>query len=256
MDTATSETQVDAINAEERTALEMGHQLMRAGAVAINLQCGFLLTDCGDESFSSTLASLEDATSRLKAARKAANAFNMRVKVLVCTEAKRAVAITSTQDLRDRRYLTGMTTAGGHQVYCGGLSAAIERALVFAPNADVVCYMSSQFDPLETREFASAVQSAFPGKELGFGYYSNRNSKRFGEGDHAERARELRHLGYDYYFHSYSGSIVFPGFPAEHAWVMFDDAARAPAHRLTRWASIRSDKYPSAEPAPAERVRL
>jgi isocitrate lyase len=173
-----------------------------------------------------TLVPAAEAVRRLVSARTAIIACRTDLKIFACTEARRAVAVTDDSDLRDHKYLSGLTSWSNGQVYCGGLDAAIERSLLYAPHADVICFKSAIPDTAEARRFAAAVKARFPEKQLAFGYSPRSDMRIWSELDHAAFEAELQVMGYSYYFFTQFGVTMFPHPPSEPAWAMFDDTFR------------------------------
>jgi hypothetical protein len=132
--------------------------------------------------------------------------------------------VANDEDAQDRRYLTGVRTIDGFHVYCGGIDAAIRRALAYAPYADVICYRASKLDLVEAQRFASAIRASFPDKQLGIGFSPSSHELQPGLDD-ISRDERLFRLGYGYYFLTLSDSVVFPAFPAAALWAFFDDGA-------------------------------
>jgi hypothetical protein len=103
----------------------------------------------------------------------------------------------------------------------------ISRALAYVPYADVICYYSSIIDLSEAERFAFSMSALSPGKKLGVGFSAPDHQGIARE--HANQARNLRKIGYDYLFIAQLGSIVFPGFPQGTPWGFFDDGAEVAA---------------------------
>jgi isocitrate lyase len=207
------------------SSIVLARRLMEIGALATNCY-GHLQTAESVDRSPSTLLSIAETVRRLNAAREAANLLEHPLHVLACTEARNAAALEDDDDVRDRRFLSGMKTGDDSYVYCGGLDAAISRALVFARYAEVVCLRSQSTDIAEAAHFASEVQSSFPGKKLGFGYTPKPDGVRWNELDHRAFAARLRQIGYDFYFVTQFGQTTFPNAPSSGAWVLVDDALR------------------------------
>ena len=203
----------------------LARRLMEIGAQATNCYGHLQTAESADRS-PGTLLSIAETVQRLIAAREAANLLEHSLQVIACTEARNAAALEDDDDVRDRRFLSGMKTGDNSYVYCGGLDAAISRALVFARYAEVVCLRSHSTDLAEAAHFASEVQSSFPGKKLGFGYMPAPDGVRWNELDHRAFAARLRQIGYDFYFVTQFGQTTFPHAPASGAWVLIDDAVR------------------------------
>ncbi len=210
------------------SSIVLARRLMEIGALAANCRGQLQTAESVDRS-PCTLLSIAETVRRLNAAREAANLLEHPLHVLACTEARNAAALEDDDDVRDRRFLSGMKTRDNSYVYCGGLDAAISRALVFARYADIVCLRSQSTDLAEAAHFASEVQSSFPGKKLGFGHMPMPDGVRWNELDHRAFAARLRQIGYDFYFVTQFGQTTFPNAPAPGAWVLIDDAMRAHA---------------------------
>ncbi len=206
-------------------SIVLARRLMEIGALATDCY-GQLQTAGGVDSSCRTLLSIAETVRRLKAAREAANLLEHPLCLLVSTEARNAAALEDDDDVRDRRFLSGMKTGDNSYVYCGDLNAAISRALVFARYAEVVCLRSQSTDLAEAARFAAEVQSSYPGKTLGFGHMPMPDGVRWNELDHRAFSARLRQIGYDFYFVTQFGQTSFPVAPASGAWVLIDDAAR------------------------------
>lgn len=172
------------------------------------------------------MVSIDQVVKRLTSVRDAALSLGVDLSIFACTEARQAIGINCAMDPRDRKYLSGPTSFPGLHAYCGGLDAAISRALSYAPHADVVCFKSSIPDIPESRRFAEAIRAAHPEKQLAFGYSPNPNGRRWNELDHAVFEAELHSVGFDNYFFTQFGSVIFPRSPAGTHWALLDDALK------------------------------
>jgi isocitrate lyase len=243
-------------------SMVLARRLMEIGALATNCY-GQLQAAEGFDRPHPTLLSIREMVRRLNAAREAANLLEHPLCILACTDARHAAALEDDDDVRDRRFLSGMKTRDNVHVYCGGVDAAISRALVFARYAEVVCFRSQSTDLAEAARFASEVQSSFPGKQLGFGLMPMPDGVRWNELDHRAFGARLRQLGYEFYFVTQFGHANFPSAPASGAWVLIDDAARnhsldfetLPALTAHRMRVPLGNPHSSAHRAPFERPR-
>jgi isocitrate lyase len=181
--------------------------------------------------FGSTLVPLNEAVQRLESASRRSFESTMKLKLFACTEARSAVSITETTDLRDRKYLTGMKTSDGYEVYCGGLDAAISRARVYACCADVLCYTSDVFDAWEAVQFATRIRSEFPEKQLGFGYSARFGLARRNGFEQKKLEHYLRRSGYEYFLDPLGSYSTVAELPHKTPWALLDDAARRPLSR-------------------------
>jgi isocitrate lyase len=205
------------------SSIVLARRLMEIGALATNCH-GQLQTADTAYGGHRTLLSITETVRRLNTARQAASLLSHPLHVLASTAARNAAALEDDDDARDRKFLSGMKTNDNSHVYCGGLDAAISRALVFARHAEVVCFRSHSTDLAEAAHFASEVRSSFPGKRLGFGHLPMPDGVRWNELDHRAFGVRLRQIGYEFYFVTQFGQTSFPHAPAPGAWVLIDDA--------------------------------
>ncbi len=230
--------------------LESAEHLVEMGAVAIKLpECFYQRTPI-EQPLGLVLIPVDEAVKKLASARETARVYGTDLGIFACTEARRAVAVHSDRDSRDLKYLSGMTYCGVLHAYCGGLDAAISRALIYAPQADVVCFKSEVPDVAEARRFAMALRAAFPEKQLAFGYAPKSDGSKWNELDHAAFQSELYSIGFAHYFFTQFGSVIFPNFPSRKCWVMFDDAlenASSTAQNIARYQHGSGDALKSVE---------
>jgi isocitrate lyase len=229
------------------SSIELARRLMEIGALATNCYGQLQMAESLDQGSALTLLSVAETVRRLDAATEAASLLSHPLHVLACTQARTAAALEDDADARDRKFLSGMKTRDNAHVYCGGLQAAVSRALVFAPHAEVVCFRSQSIDLAEAAYFASAVRASFPGQKLGFGHISMPDGVRWNELDHSAFDARLRQIGYDFYFLTQFGQTTFPHAPASGAWVLMDDVVRsnsADSETLPAFAAHRM-RFPS-----------
>jgi isocitrate lyase len=208
---------------QQGIAWQAVQSMTEAGASAVGLPDGFLMTSGVSRRPATVLLPVDETTRRLKRASDIAGSMDTQPMVIVCTHARGAQYLADDRDSRDRRYLSGVRTIDGLHVYCGGIEASISRALAYAPDADVVCYYSLRLDFAEAERFASAIRLSFPEKKLGIGFSANTHSQRGEAIDLTSHGRKLRQSGYDYYFFHLWQTVVFPAFPHAAPWALFDD---------------------------------
>jgi isocitrate lyase len=142
----------------------------------------------------------------LKAARLAADVLDVSTMIIARTDALSASYLTSDIDPLDRKFLTGKRTSEGfYEVTCG-LEITVERALAYAPYADMLWFETSKPDLAEARAFAEAVHRRFPGKLLAYNCSPSFNWERnLDTAAIAGFQRELGQLGYRYQFVTLAG---------------------------------------------------
>jgi len=191
--------------------------LAEAGACTIGLPNGVLISTQGGRKSGYALVSIKGAIRRLEQARAITATIDNWPLIVFCTDARETWSLISDDDPRDRRHLTGVRTINGLHVYCGGIDAAVNRALACAPYADVICYRASRLDLAEAQHFVSAIRASFPNKLLGLGFAPQSGA------DGSIEDRKISQLGYRYYFLSIAGSPIVTTFPENRVWAIFDD---------------------------------
>ena len=142
----------------------------------------------------------------LTAARLAADVCDVPTVLVARTDALSATLLTSDVDERDQEFLTGERTPEGFFVVESGLESAIARGLAYAPYADLVWFETSMPDLGEAREFADAIQEAFPGQRLAYNCSPSFNWKHHLDDDEiAGFQAELAEMGYRFQFVTLAG---------------------------------------------------
>jgi len=114
--------------------------------------------------------------------------------------------LTSDFDPRDRRFCTGQRTEEGFFEVRAGLELAIDRALAYAPYADMLWCETSKPDLNYARKFAEAVKRDFPDKLLAYNCSPSFNwRKHLGEQTIREFQNELGAMGYKFQFVTLAG---------------------------------------------------
>ena len=103
---------------------------------------------------------------KLTAARLAADVCGVPTILIARTDANSAGLLLSDADERDREFIHGERTPEGFYQFRGGIDAAINRGLSYAPYADMLWCETSTPDLAEARKFADAIHAKFPGKLL------------------------------------------------------------------------------------------
>ncbi len=142
----------------------------------------------------------------LVAARLAADVCCVPSLIIARTDAHSANLLTSDIDERDRPFITGERTAEGYFHIQPGLESAINRALSYAPYADVVWCETSTPDIAEAREFAEAIHAKYPGKLLAYNCSPSFNwSKHLDAHTIKKFQTELGAMGYKFQFITLAG---------------------------------------------------
>lgn len=149
-------------------AYELMKQMIEAGASGVHFEdqlssakkCGHL----GGK----VLVPTQEAINKLIAARLAADVMNVPTVLIARTDADAANLITSDIDPRDHKFMTGERTIEGFYRVKNGIDQGIDRAISYAPFADLLWMETSHPDLGEAKEFAMEVKSKFPDKMLAY----------------------------------------------------------------------------------------
>ena len=142
----------------------------------------------------------------LNAARLAADALDVPSIIIARTDAEAAQLMTSDADERDHKFMTGDRTEEGFYRITGGLDMAIDRALSYAPYADLVWCETKTPDLDEARKFAEAVKREYPSKMLAYNCSPSFNwRKNLDDATIAKFQRELGAMGYAFQFVTLAG---------------------------------------------------
>ena len=222
-------------------AYELTKGLIEAGAAGIHFEdqlasekkCGHL----GGK----VLVPTSQFIRTLTAARLAADVCDVPTVLVARTDADSAQLLTSDIDERDRPFITGERTPEGFFRLKGGLDAAIERALAYAPYADLLWCETSTPDLGEAREFAQAVREKYPGKLLAYNCSPSFNWRKHLDDDTIARFRdELGELGYKFQF------ITLAGFHALNM-SMFDLAQDFKDRGMSAYADLQDHEFDAVE---------
>lgn len=150
-------------------AFELMKGMIKAGASAVHFEdqlssakkCGHL----GGK----VLVPTQEAVNKLVAARLAADVMGVPTVLIARTDADAANLITSDIDPRDQKFIKeGQRTSEGFYHVNNGIEQAIDRALSYAPFADLLWMETSNPSLEEAKAFAEAVQAKFPNKWLAY----------------------------------------------------------------------------------------
>jgi isocitrate lyase len=187
-------------------AFELMKAMIEAGAACVHFEdqlssakkCGHL----GGK----VLVPTHEAIQKLVAARLAADISGVPTLILARTDANSAHLLTSDVDPYDQQFLTGERTSEGFYHIKGGLDSAIARGMAYAPYADLIWCETSEPNIEESRRFADAIHSKFPGKMLAYNCSPSFNwKKKLSDADIARFQPALAEMGYKFQFITLAG---------------------------------------------------
>ena len=187
-------------------AFELMKAFIAAGAAGVHYEVQLSSAKKCGHMGGKVLVPTREFIEKLQAARLAADLLEVPTLIVARTDANSAVLLTSDVDERDRRHLTGERTVEGYFRLRGGLEVAIERAIAYAPFADLLWCETAHPDLDEARRFAEGVHRHHPGKLLAYNCSPSFNWHRQLDDDTIARfQRELGAMGYAYQFVTLAG---------------------------------------------------
>lgn len=219
-------------------AYELMKQMIDAGAAGVHFEdqlssakkCGHL----GGK----VLVPTQEAINKLLAARLAADVCGVPTLLVARTDAEAANLITSDIDERDRKFIVdGSRTSEGFYRVNNGLDQGIDRALSYAPYADLVWMETSNPDLGMAREFAQAVREIYPDQMLAYNCSPSFNWAKHLTPSQMETFREeLAAMGYKFQF------ITLAGFHAMNT-SMFELAKAYNARGMAGYSELQEREF-------------
>lgn len=187
-------------------AYELMKGMIEAGAAGVHFEdqlssakkCGHL----GGK----VLVPTQEAIDKLVAARLAADVMGVSTLVVARTDADAAGLLTSDIDPRDHKFLLGERTVEGFYQVKPGLGQGIDRALSYAPYADLLWMETSNPDLGQAREFAQAIRERFPHQMLAYNCSPSFNwAAHLSETEMLTFREKLADMGYRFQFITLAG---------------------------------------------------
>jgi isocitrate lyase len=187
-------------------SFELMKAMIEAGAAAVHLEDQLASAKkCGHLGGKVIIPSSE-AVKKLIAARLAADISGVPTLIIGRTDANSATLLANDIDERDHPFITGTRTAEGFYTVRNGIEPAIERALAYAPYADMLWCETSEPDLAEARRFAEAVHASYPGKLLAYNLSPSFNwSAKLDKSAIAEFQKKIASYGYRFQFVTLAG---------------------------------------------------
>ena len=190
-------------------AFELTKALIAAGAGGIHLEDQLSsVKKCGHLG-GKVLVPTSEFTTKLIAARFAADVLGVDTILIARTDALNATLLTADIDETDRAFCTGERTSEGFYVVRDGIESAIARARAYAPYADLLWFETSKPDLAEAQRFAETIHEEFPGKLLAYNCSPSFHWRRhLSDSRLLSFQRELGAMGYKFQFVTLSGFHV------------------------------------------------
>ena len=187
-------------------AFELMKAMIKAGAAAVHWEDQLSSAKKCGHMGGKVLVSTQEAINKLVAARLAADVMGVPSVIIARTDANAANLITTDNDIRDKRFITGERTSEGFYAVNNGLDQAIDRGLSYAPYADLLWCETAKPNLKEARRFAEAIHEKYPGKLLCYNCSPSFNWKQhLDDATIAKFQRELAAMGYKFQFVTLAG---------------------------------------------------
>ncbi len=222
-------------------AFELMKGMIEAGAAGVHFEDQLSSAKKCGHMGGKVLVPIQEHIQKLIAARLAADVCGVPTILVARTDANGAYLITSDVDERDRDFVEDERTPEGFFNYKGGLDAAINRGLAYAPYCDLIWCETSKPDVEEARRFAEAIHAKYPGKMLAYNCSPSFNwKKNLDDITIAKFQKELGAMGYKFQF------ITLAGFHALN-YGMFDLASKYRDHGMTGYVELQEREFAAAD---------
>ncbi len=222
-------------------AFELMKSMIEAGAAGVHFEDQLASAKKCGHMGGKVLVPAHEFVQKLVAARLASDILGVPTVLIARTDADSAKLLTSDSDIRDVEFLTGDRTPEGFLGYKGGIDAAINRGLIYAPYADLIWCETSEPDIDQARKFAEAIHDKFPGKLLAYNCSPSFHWKRkLDDATIAGFQKELAAMGYKFQF------VTLAGFHALN-FSMFELARHYAQDGMAAYSRLQEKEFVSAE---------
>ncbi len=222
-------------------AFELMKQMIEAGAAGVHWEDQLSSAKKCGHMGGKVLVPIREHIEKLVAARLAADTCGVPSIIIARTDANGSYLLTSDIDDRDKPFVKEGRTAEGFYNYNGGIDAAINRGIAFAPYADLVWCETSTPDLAEAKKFAESMHAKYPGKYLAYNCSPSFNwKKHLDDATIAKFQKELGAMGYKFQF------ITLAGFHAlNHG--MFDLARNYKEKGMAGYVPLQEREFADAD---------
>lgn len=185
---------------------ELMKMMIEAGASAVHFEDQLASAKKCGHMGGKVIVPASEFIRKLVAARLAADVADVPTLLIARTDADSAQLLLSDIDQLDQPFITGKRTAEGYYHITGGLEMAIQRALAYAPYADLLWCETSTPDLGEAHEFAQAIHEKYPNKPLAYNCSPSFNwRKHLDINTIANFQEQLGEMGYKFQFVTLAG---------------------------------------------------
>ncbi|MFM9890084.1 MAG: isocitrate lyase [Rickettsiales bacterium] len=221
-------------------AFELMKMMIDAGAAGVHWEDQLSSAKKCGHMGGKVLVPIREHIEKLVAARLAADTCGVPSLIIARTDANGSYLVTSDVDERDGKFIKPGRTVEGFFNYDGGIDAAINRGIAFAPYADLVWCETSTPDLAEAKKFAEEMHKVHPGKMLAYNCSPSFNwRKNLDDATIAKFQVELGAMGYKFQF------ITLAGFHAlNHG--MFDLATKYKESGMAGYVTLQDKEFADA----------
>lgn len=221
-------------------AFELMKMMIEAGAAGVHWEDQLSSAKKCGHMGGKVLVPIREHIEKLVAARLAADTCGVPSIIIARTDANGSYLVTSDVDARDTPFIKEGRTVEGFFNYAGGIDAAINRGIAFAPYADLVWCETSTPDLAEAKKFAESLHKLHPGKYLAYNCSPSFNwRKNLDDATIAKFQTELAAMGYKFQF------ITLAGFHAlNHG--MFDLATKYRESGMAGYVMLQDREFADA----------
>lgn len=218
-------------------AYELMLQMIEEGAAGVHFEDQLSSAKKCGHMGGKVLVPTFEAIHKLTAARLAADVAGVPSVLIARTDADAATLLTSDFDDRDKPFCTGERTEEGFYRIRAGINLAINRALSFAPYADLLWCETSRPNLQYARKFAEAVKKEYPDQLLAYNCSPSFNWKaNLDDATIANFQKELAAMGYKFQF------VTLAGFHAINL-SMWKLARGYTARQMAAYTDLQEDEF-------------
>lgn len=223
-------------------AFELTRKFIEAGAAGVHFEDQLAAEKKCGHMGGKVLVPTSTFLKTLKAARFAADVYDVPLVLIARTDADSARWITSDVDPYDAPFIDkSKRSPEGYFGVKNGLKAAIHRGLAYAPYADLLWFETSTPDLEEARAFAEAIHAKYPGKPLAYNCSPSFNWERnLDQETIAIFQEELSKLGYKFQFITLAGWHLIN-------YHTFDFADRYRREGMTAYVELQNAEFAAAD---------
>jgi isocitrate lyase len=188
-------------------AYELMREMIEAGAAGVHFEDQLASAKKCGHMGGKVLVPTQEFITKLHAARLAADVCGVPTLLVARTDAEAARLLTSDIDPRDKPFIKDQDRSSeGFYYIDSGIDLAIQRALAYAPFADLVWCETQRPDLEQAKRFAEAIKADFPDKLLAYNCSPSFNWRaNLSEAEIAAFQRELGEMGYKFQFVTLAG---------------------------------------------------